>query len=45
MPVTGINPDFSTYICNDCGEQVVLNNSTIIFPPCPNCYGNSFRKA
>ncbi|MCX6347039.1 MAG: hypothetical protein NTZ89_03755 [Actinobacteria bacterium] len=44
MPVTGVNPDFSIYICNDCGEQMVLSNKTIIFPPCPKCFGNSYKK-
>ncbi|MHB1377782.1 MAG: hypothetical protein ACYCXB_10265 [Candidatus Humimicrobiaceae bacterium] len=44
MPVTGVNPDFSIYICNECGEQMVLSNKTIIFPPCPKCFGNSYTK-
>lgn len=41
---TGEKPGKGTYYCTKCGQDVTLDQYTDTLPPCPSCYGTSFRK-
>lgn len=43
MLTTGDKPGIGTYICNNCGQRVVLNDVTDTLPPCPKCDGTEFH--
>ena len=43
MPKTGEKPGKGTYICNNCGQKVVLDGDSDTLPPCPSCGHTSFR--
>lgn len=40
MATTGEKPGEGTYICDNCGQIVVLDDNTDTLPPCPKC-GNT----
>ncbi len=44
MPTTGEKPGKGTYKCTNCGQIVVLDDSTDTLPPCPKCSGTDFNK-
>ncbi len=43
MPSTGEKPGAGTYTCDNCGQIVVLDNSTDTLPPCPKCNGTEYH--
>lgn len=43
MPSTGEKPGAGTYICDNCGQVVVLDDNTDTMPPCPRCDGTEFH--
>ena len=43
MHTTGETPGAGTYTCTNCGQTVVLNDSTDKLPPCPKCKGTTFN--
>jgi len=44
MPTTGEKPGKGRYVCNNCGEDLYLNNDSDTLPPCAKCHGTSFRR-
>jgi len=42
MSTTGEKPGSGTYVCNSCGQEVVLDDSTDTLPPCPRCNKTEF---
>jgi len=43
MSNTGEKPGKGTYICNNCGQAVVLDEDTDTLPPCPSCNHTEYR--
>lgn len=42
MPTTGEKPGKGTYTCDNCGDDVVLDDHSDTLPPCPSCHGTEF---
>lgn len=45
MPKTGEKPGKGTYICDQCGQDVTLDDHTDALPPCPKCGNTTYRKS
>lgn len=41
---TGEKPGKGTYVCTNCGQQVVLDDVTDTLPPCPKCNNTTYTK-
>ncbi|MGO4927376.1 zinc ribbon-containing protein [Fundicoccus sp. Sow4_F4] len=41
---TGEKPGKSVYVCDKCGQRVVLDDHTDTLPPCPSCDETEFTK-
>lgn len=41
---TGEKPGVGKYQCTNCGQIVVLDDSTDKLPPCPKCENTTYRK-
>ena len=42
MSTTGEKPGAGAYICNNCGQIVVLDDDADTLPPCPKCEGTEY---
>lgn len=43
MSTTGEKPGKGTYTCNNCNQQVTLDDEEDTLPPCPKCSGTEFH--
>lgn len=43
MSKTGEKPGKGTYKCDNCGQQVTLDDEEDALPPCPRCHGTEFH--
>jgi len=43
MATTGEKPGAGTYTCDNCGQEVVLDDNTDTLPPCPKCNGTEYH--
>ncbi|WP_292749112.1 hypothetical protein [Methanobrevibacter sp.] len=41
---SGQKPGVGTYICSNCNQEIILDDSNDVLPPCPNCNGVEFFK-
>nr|WP_295159889.1 P-loop NTPase fold protein [uncultured Methanobrevibacter sp.] len=41
---SGQKPGVGTYICINCNQEIMLDDSNDALPPCPNCNGVEFKK-
>ena len=41
----GQKPGKGTYVCNNCGEDLVLDDTTDTLPPCAKCNNCKFDKS
>lgn len=44
MPNTGEKPGKGQYQCVECGQIVVLDDTSDTLPPCPKCNGTTYHK-
>lgn len=44
MPTTGEKPGKGRYVCEQCGEDVILDDDTDTLPPCPKCHHTEYEK-
>lgn len=40
----GQKPGIGRYVCTSCGEDLHLNNTNDVLPPCANCNKCEFRR-
>ena len=45
MPSTGEKPGKGTYVCQQCGQVVVLDDNSDTLTPCPKCNHTEYDKA
>ena len=43
LPNTGEKPGADTYTCDQCGQEVVLDDNSDTLPPCPKCSGTEYH--
>ncbi|MDO5291608.1 MAG: hypothetical protein Q4F05_02540 [bacterium] len=43
MPTTGEKPGKGTYTCDNCDEEVTLDDDTDTLPPCPKCHETEYH--
>jgi DNA-directed RNA polymerase subunit RPC12/RpoP len=43
MSTTGEKPGKGVYVCRQCSQTVVLDDSSDTLPPCPRCSHTEFR--
>lgn len=43
IATTGEKPGAGTYICDNCGQIVVLDDNTDRLPACPKCHGTEYH--
>ncbi|RLJ01090.1 MAG: hypothetical protein DRP06_00390 [Candidatus Aenigmatarchaeota archaeon] len=44
MVTTGEKPGKGTYICNNCGTEIILDDNSDTMPPCPKCNETEFNR-
>lgn len=43
MVTTGEKPGAGSYICDNCGQEVTLDEDSDTMPPCPRCDRTEFN--
>ncbi len=44
MYTTGEKPGKGIYVCEKCGQKVILDDNNDTLPPCPKCGHTVYRK-